>query len=112
MLKNFHKFRYFGKRFYHPGIAPFQQSHFVDRSDKIAISDNLGKHSYGDLQIKSDKISQVLSGILSNEPNSNIAYLTPNNHLYSVAQFGIWKSGFSCVPLCKSHPPDTLRYKF
>lgn len=94
-------------RFYHRGLAPFQQPHFKQKSEKIAIHDNLGQHSFKYLEEGSDKIRAALSGI---ESSQNVAFLTENNHLYSLAQFGIWKSGLACVPLCKSHPPESLKY--
>ena len=102
------------QRLYHSGVATFNQQHFKDNSDKIAINDNLGEHSYKDLNVCSNKIASALSSLLpkrsESKDNSNVAFLTPNNHQYSIAQLGIWKSGLSCVPLCKSHPPETLKY--
>lgn len=97
------------KRFYHPGLPPFKQPHFHPNSSKVAINDNLGQHTYGDIFKHSDKVANALSRI-PKANSKNIAFLTGNNHQYSVSQFGIWKSGHSCVPLCKTHPPDTLKY--
>ena len=97
------------RRFYHPGRPIYDQPHFKNHVDKVAIHDNLGILTYNDLQIGSDKISSALSKILKSK-KSNVAFLTQNNHHFTLAQLGIWKSGFACVPLCKSHPPDTLKY--
>ena len=98
------------KRLYHQGIQPFAQPHCVKDSTKIAIRDNIGQHTYGDISKQSDKVGHALKRISSSNSPSNVAFLTPNNHHYSVIQYGIWKSGNSCVPLCKSHPPETLKY--
>ena len=98
------------KRFYHPGRPIYDQPHFKSNLEKIAIHDNIGDHTYGDLQLGSDKIASALSKTLETGKNANVAFLTPNNHHYTLAQLGIWKSGLSCVPLCQSHPPQTLKY--
>ncbi len=91
-------------------VATHEQEHFTRESDKVAIRDNIGTHTYGQISERSNKVAKALSSVLTSKDNSNIAFLTPNNNFYSVAQLGIWKSGFSCVPLCQSHPPDSLRY--
>ena len=98
------------KRFYHPGRPIYDQPHFKSNLEKIAIHDNIGDHTYGDLQLGSDKIASALSKTLETGKNANVAFLAPNNHHYTLAQLGIWKSGLSCVPLCQSHPPQTLKY--
>ena len=98
------------KRFYHPGRPIYDQPHFKSDLEKIAIHDNIGDHTYGDLQLGSDKIASALSKTLETDKNANVAFLAPNNHHYTLAQLGIWKSGLSCVPLCQSHPPQTLKY--
>ena len=99
------------KRLYHQGIQPFAQPHCVKDSTKIAIRDNIGQHTYGDITKQSDKVGQALKRISnSNSPSSNVAFLTPNNHHYSVIQYGIWKSGNSCVPLCKRSKSSQFIY--
>ena len=98
------------KRFYHPGRPIYDQPHFKSNLEKIAIHDNIGDHTYRDLQLGSDKIASALSKTLETGKNANVAFLAPNNHHYTLAQLGIWKSGLSCVPLCQSHPPQTLKY--
>ena len=98
------------KRFYHPGRPIYDQPHFKSNLEKIAIHDNIGDHTYRDLQLGSDKIASALSKTLDTGKNANVAFLAPNNHHYTLAQLGIWKSGLSCVPLCQSHPPQTLKY--
>ena len=98
------------KRFYHPGRPIYDQPHFKSNLEQIAIHDNIGDHTYGDLQLGSDKIASALSKTHETDKNTNVAFLAPNNHHYTLAQLGIWKSGRSCVPLCQSHPPQTLKY--
>ena len=108
-MKILSRYRMF-KRFYHPGRPIYEQPHFKSNLKKVAIHDNVGDHTYGDLQVGSDKIASALSKNLTAGKNANVAFLTPNNHHYTLAQLGIWKSGLSCVPLCQSHPPETLKY--
>ena len=100
------------KRLYHKGVAPFRQPHFL-KSEKICIRDKFGEFSYREINQESDKIARALVKSQKNsssEANSNVAFLTSNTHQYTVSQFGIWKGGLSCVPLCKSHPAETLKY--
>ena len=96
------------KKYYHKGIAPFKQPHL--KSEKICIRDKFGEFSHQKINEQSDKVVRALSKAQNSNSNSNVAFLTSNNHQYSVSQFGIWKSGLACVPLCKSHPPETLKY--
>jgi long-subunit acyl-CoA synthetase (AMP-forming) len=99
----------FQRLYHHQRLAQtcFQQPHV--KSDKTAIYDNIGSHSYNYITHQSDKISRAISRTLKIQ-GSNVAFLTPNNHQYILAQWAIWKSGYSCVPLCKNHPPETLKY--
>ena len=113
MLKNYTSLNHAVlKRLYHKGIAPFKQPHL--QSEKVCIRDNYGEITYREIDQQSDKISKALlkSQAYKNPSklNSNVAFLTSNNHHYTVSQFGIWKGGLACVPLCKSHPPETLKY--
>ena len=41
-----------------------------------------------------------------------VAFLTPNSSQYVVAQWAVWMCGGVVVPLCQSHPLDTLRYLY
>ena len=100
-------------RFYHSGAATFAQPHCQHGSQKLAVRDNLGVATYGDIVRRSNKLGRALKSTFGEVPphgDRNIAFLTENNHHYVLALYGIWKSGFAGVPLCKSHPLDTLRY--
>ncbi|PIK41923.1 putative acyl-CoA synthetase family member 3, mitochondrial [Apostichopus japonicus] len=91
--------------------------------EKLALVDNLGRHSYSDLLQKSIALSQHIirhaekktissnkynSGILLNE--ERIAFLCNNNASYTVSQWATWMSGCMAVPLCKVHPSSELEY--
>ena len=78
--------------------------------DKVAIIDNLGSHTYRDIALKSSRVSEAIKTENKGHQGQNVTFITDNNHHYTLAQFGIWKSGNACVPLCKSHPPDSIKY--
>lgn len=73
-----------------------------------AILDQNGRHSYGQLVDRSNIVAKAL--IDEKVFDENVSFLCPNDASYAVAQFGVWKSGNSCVPLCKSHPVKSLDY--
>lgn len=98
------------KRYYTKGLPPFQQPHVANGSSKVAIRDTLGNQTFKDIRDQSSKVSYALRQVLPAQESGNVSFLTSNNSQYIFAQFGIWKSGFSCVPLCNSHPTETLKY--
>ena len=61
-LKNNLNFSIF-KRLYHHGIQSFAQPHIQEYPQKIAIHDNLGQHTYGDINNRSDKVGMAISRI-------------------------------------------------
>jgi malonyl-CoA/methylmalonyl-CoA synthetase len=42
--------------------------------------------------------------------NANVAFLCNEDDSYVAAQWGIWRAGGTCVPLCTKHPADELEY--
>ena len=83
-----------------------------DRKDRIAFIDDLGSHTYGDLSRNSDTIAQNINRALGQKSDqaNKISFLCENNSSYVNTLFGIWKAGQVAVPLCKSHPSQTLEY--
>ena len=84
----------------------------IDRKDRIAFIDDLGSHTYGDLSRNSDTIAQNINRALGQKSDqaNKISFLCENNSSYVNTLFGIWKAGQVAVPLCKSHPSQTLEY--
>ena len=76
---------------------------------KTAIIDRHNEYTYDSISRASHEIRKGLS-MLSLTENSNICFLCNNDANYIHALLGIWKSGNVAVPLCKSHPLETLKY--
>ena len=90
-------------------------AYYVDikeRTNKVALVDGFGAHTYGDLSRNSTTIAKSVKTMLgskSNVPNK-ISFLCENDSKYINTLFGIWKAGQVAVPLCKAHPSQTLEY--
>ena len=84
----------------------------IHRKDRIAFIDDLGSHTYGDLSRNSDTIALNITRALGQKSDqaNKISFLCENNSSYVNTLFGIWKAGQVAVPLCKSHPSQTLEY--
>ncbi len=112
----------------------FDQLALVERakgySSQIAIVDQRGKFTYGDLlaasaqiatallqpQIASQSAAQVAAQTPTPKPTSadlheaRVGILIPSGFDYVAAQWGIWRAGGIAVPLCMSHPQPELAY--
>ena len=90
-------------------------NHYVDleeRRNDVAFLDNSGTYTYGDLSSKSKIVAggiKKLLGYSGNQPNK-ISFLCGNDSAYINILLGIWKAGHVAVPLCKTHPSQTLEY--
>lgn len=78
------------------------------RGESVAIFDDASSWTYSRLAAGSDKVARALKDERVEE--GNVAFLCGNDASYAISQFGIWKSGNSCVPLFKSHPTKSLEY--
>ncbi|KAL2088475.1 hypothetical protein ACEWY4_015374 [Coilia grayii] len=85
-------------------------------SDRTAIVDSSGSHTYRDLYASSwglaDRIAQTLGlGCESGDVGGQrISFLCANDASYSVAQWASWMCGGTAVPLYHKHPPSELEY--
>ena len=79
-----------------------------DNGGKIAVTDQFGNLTYDQLKTNSDLISGAIRRELGE--NARISLLCGNNSRYIQAMLAIWKSGNVAVPLCQSHPPESLKY--
>jgi malonyl-CoA/methylmalonyl-CoA synthetase len=78
--------------------------------DRIAISSDAGKFSYGQLLAAS---AHVASGLLCGATDldeARVAFLTPPGFDYAAVQWGIWRAGGIAVPLCSLHPGPELEH--
>ena len=78
--------------------------------ERIAIIDEGGTHSYGELLNESIKIAQSLLNDTSDLEETRVAFMTPPGIDYVAAQWGIWQAGGIAVPLCLSHPLPEIEY--
>ena len=83
-------------------------------SDRIAIVDQHGPHSYRNLLMLTnyltDKICDKLKAKKDDTNGKRVAFLCPNDISYVVTQWSAWMSGSVAVPLSKSTPPASLEY--
>jgi len=81
-------------------------THALKHGPRLAITDDTTSYTYSSLYNHSTRLARLLG----QRQGERVAFLTPNNGQYVVVQWGVWMSGGVAVPLCKTHPPSTLRY--
>lgn len=83
-----------------------------DYSDRVAIIDSNGSHSYDRLLRLSQNIGSDLLKRTGRTDLSGrcVAFLCPNDVSYVAAQWAIWRNGGIAVPLCNSHPSSMYEY--
>ena len=89
-----------------------QYVHSLERKNKVAVLDQLGTHTYGDLSTQSNVVANNVSRFLgsNNDSPKKISFLCDNDSSYINTLFGIWRAGHVAVPLCKTHPSQNLEY--
>ena len=89
-----------------------QYIHVLERKDKVAVVDQLGTHTYGDLSNHSNVVANNVNRFLGskNDGPKKISFLCDNDSSYINTLFGIWRAGHVAVPLCKTHPSQNLEY--
>uniref|UniRef100_A0A7N6A7R7 Acyl-CoA synthetase family member 3 n=1 Tax=Anabas testudineus TaxID=64144 RepID=A0A7N6A7R7_ANATE len=82
--------------------------------DKPAIIDSSGSHSYKKLYCSSlglaSRISTALNSDFGSLEGKRISFLCGNDASYTVAQWAVWMSGGTAVPLYRKHPQLELEY--
>ena len=79
-------------------------------SDRVAIVDQEGNHTYGDILIASRRVAACLLGGRADLLDARIAFMVPPCFEYAVVQWGIWRAGGVAVPLCVSHPRKEIEH--
>ncbi|XP_064414419.1 malonate--CoA ligase ACSF3, mitochondrial isoform X3 [Latimeria chalumnae] len=83
-------------------------------TDRLAVVDGHGGHTYGDLCGRSLRLTQLITERLGCSTGDigekRISFLCPNDASYVVAQWASWMSGGIAVPLYRKHPPSELEY--
>ena len=78
---------------------------------RVALVDAAGKSTtFGELLDRSAAASAALRRIISRSDMGEqcVAFLTPRNSSYLVAQWGVMRAGGTAVPLCTNHPGHSL----
>jgi malonyl-CoA/methylmalonyl-CoA synthetase len=86
----------------------------VDRAgrwpERIAVGDEEGIHTYGDLLARSERgAARLLSGD-TDLAGARVAFMIEPSNRYVRAQWSIWRAGGLAVPLCLTHPAPELEY--
>lgn len=83
-------------------------------SNRTAIVDNSGSHTYRDLYASSHglahRIAQTLGCGSGDVGGQRISFLCANDASYTVSQWASWMCGGTAVPLYRKHPPSELEY--
>lgn len=82
--------------------------------DRPAIIDSSGSLSYKHLYNSSlglaDRISTTLNSDFGSLGGKRVSFLCANDASYTVAQWAVWMSGGTAVPLYQKHPQSELEY--
>ncbi|MGH8913213.1 MAG: acyl-CoA synthetase [Acidimicrobiia bacterium] len=80
------------------------------RRQRVAIGDDEGAHTYGELLSGSDRgAARLLHGMPDLE-EARIAFMVASSSRYVRTQWSIWRAGGVAVPLCLTHPAPELEY--
>ena len=91
-------------------------------SDRTAILDSHGSHTYEELICSSTALAQWILAVTPRDPalgkrgsgvilnGERVAILCPNNISFVISQCATWMSGCTAVPLCRVHPLSELDY--
>ena len=77
--------------------------------DRIAILDETGEYTFGDLLEHAEKFASFLMSKNSQIKGQRISFFVPPGFHYVSVQWGIWLAGAVAVPLCLKHPEAQLK---
>ncbi len=77
---------------------------------RVAVSDDEGEFSYGDLREGSHRLASGLLRGRGDLAGARVAFLVPPSFEHVATQWGIWRAGGIAVPLCMAHPRPELEY--
>lgn len=79
-------------------------------TERIAVGDEDGTHTYGDLLAGSERgAARLLSGE-ADLAQARVAFMVEPSYRYVRTQWSIWRAGGIAVPLCLTHPAPELEY--
>lgn len=65
----------------------------VNFTDKIALRDDVGAYTYGNLFMAAKELSKEISQHLEGKVNEKVMFLCPNDATYVLSQWASWMSG-------------------
>merc|ERR1712126_305510 len=74
---------------------------------RVAIHDMYRDYTYKDLY---DYSAHITTMMVLTRPGARLGILTPNSAQFMACVWAVWMCGGVVVPLCKSHPPPTIKY--
>jgi len=83
-----------------------------ERRRDVAMVDENGTHTYGQVSVRSRMVANALQAELGTNPEKSkkISFLCGNNVNFVDAMWGIWRWGHVCVPLDKSQSMASLEF--
>ncbi len=78
--------------------------------ERIAISDQVGTHTYSDLLSGSERGAARLVDDKTDLIEARIAFMVEPSFEYVRVQWAIWRAGGIAIPLCLTHPAPELEY--
>ena len=79
-------------------------------SDRIAIGDDDGVHTYLELLSESERGASRLLGGMTDIDEARVVFMVEPSYEYVRVQWSIWRAGGVAVPLCLTHPAPELEY--
>jgi malonyl-CoA/methylmalonyl-CoA synthetase len=82
----------------------------ASNSDRVAIVDERGEHTYAELLSAAMRVASTLLGDSTDLKESRVAFMVGPSFEYAAVLWGIWMAGGIAVPLCVTHPHAELQY--
>ena len=79
-------------------------------SERVAIVDAEGEHTYGELLDASARVAASLLGNRADLAEARVCFHIPPSFAHVAVQWGVWRAGGIAVPLALSHPRPELEY--
>ncbi len=81
-----------------------------DWPDRVAIGDDDGTYTYGDLLSDSERGAALLLRGEADLDEARVAFMVESSYKYVRIKWSVWRAGGVAVPLCLTHPAPELEY--
>ena len=79
-------------------------------NERVAVIDEHGKYTYGDLLDASTRVASALLRRKSDLREARVAFMVPSGFEYVAVLWGIWRAGGVAVPIGISHPLPEVEF--